>query len=253
MHCGDAYTHVSRYVCIQGPYNETGHLQVAGQAPLNECNFNEQERRYYLTPNAPFAPSCLMGVPGAFSGKQLGAGLCPLLGVDNVYCQGADCAPLSAECFPGITEFMMTRYWMIFFVLTILLVLALIRFHVARWMHPETVQYPYDRVICSVMPAFILILSFQHVFAFFYGTNYSVKDVALNMEALEGFLPSSVGSFLSVTGVVYGLLSAQVVNIVHEKFVSIRNALSEELASCQQVSVLIKSISTRGASNSFTY
>jgi hypothetical protein len=187
-----------------------------------------------------------MGVPGAFSAKQLGEGLCPLLGVDNVYCEGADCAPLSAECFPGITEYVMSRYWIIFVVMTSALMLILILLSLEHWVYPEKVQYPYDKGICSVIPAYVLIIFGQQIFALFYGTNYSFEDVTVDLPLVAQFLPTADGSYLTVVGVVYGLLVAQIVSIVQEKFVSIRNALSEELASCQQVSVLIKSVSTRG-------
>jgi len=187
-----------------------------------------------------------MGVPGAFSERQLGEGLCPLLGVDNVYCQGSSCAPLSAECFPGIVELVMSRYWILFLTLAIVLVFMLLYLSIEHRRYPEKVQYPYDKVICSVLPAFGMILCTGHINAFFYGTNYNVDDLTIDVPLIAQFLPTADGSYLAVVGVVYGLLIAQIIAIVHEKFVSIRNALSEELASCQQVSVLIKSISTKG-------
>jgi len=232
---------------IHGPYNASGHLQIAGQsAGLNECSFNTVDGRYYFTPNFPFVPSCFMGAPGSFHAKHLGEGLCPLRGVDSIYCEGEGCIPTSVECYPSITPFMMTRYWILFLILALVLTLWLVWLHVEHILYPEKVQYPYDKAIASMVPAYILILFVQQVYAFFYGTNYSFDDVTLVEPVANKFLGTAIGSYLTVVGVMYGLLVAQIVGIVHEKFVSIRNALSEELASCQQVSVLIKSISVKG-------
>jgi hypothetical protein len=187
-----------------------------------------------------------VGSPGTFRATQLGEGLCPLYGQDNVFCVGTGCAPSSVECFPGIKEFMISRYWIVFVVLTCMLLLVLVWLHLEHRLYPNKVQYPYDKAICSTLPAYILILFAQQIIAFFYGTNYSFRDISVVEPTILTYLGTTAGSFLTVVGVVYGLLIAQIVGIVHEKFVTIRNALSEELASCQQVSVLIKSIAVKG-------
>jgi hypothetical protein len=100
-----------------------------------------------------------------------------------------------------------------------------------------------------MLPATIIIGFGQYLDPLAYGTNYKLQDTTFVVSTVLELLPTAGGSYLGVVGVVYGLLIAQIVNIVHEKFVSVRNALSEELASCQQVSVLIKSIATKSKLN----
>ena len=89
---------------IHGPYDATGSLITALSGRLDECNFDALTNKYHFTPDAPYGPICLVGVPLPSSSSYtdvITTALCPVGGIDNIYCEGAHCEPaVQEECVP---------------------------------------------------------------------------------------------------------------------------------------------------------
>ena len=80
---------------ILGPYDTSGNLVTS--ISLSACNFDMFANAYRFTPDAPYAPTCLVGKtlndPFLSSTTSSTSGICPKNGIDNVYCSGPTCKP----------------------------------------------------------------------------------------------------------------------------------------------------------------
>ena len=83
----------------------------------------------------------------------------------------------------------------------------------------------------------LLILAFgdRLLLEIFYGRDVKPGD-------LKDYLNDAVGNYLSVIGLVYGLLVAQLLGMAHARKDSIRSALASELSGVHRILVLLREI-----------
>jgi len=227
---------------IFGPYNSTGQLQVAGEGEvLDECNFDSRTRRYHITANSPFFPSCLVGKPGSFESIVTPQGMCSTT-PQSRFCTGSSCRPNYTKVPSSTPRFIMDAVWTVVLVIACILLCILLATFAYRLVFPSSFLYPSEKIILSVLPALVMLLASQSVLKLFFGQSRDQYDYDLDMVPIDTYLNEAVASFLTVTGVLYSLIVSQLFTLINEKFVNIRDALGDELASCRQIVLCIKAI-----------
>mmetsp|Transcript_9047 Transcript_9047/g.13595 ORF Transcript_9047/g.13595 Transcript_9047/m.13595 type:complete len:820 (+) Transcript_9047:212-2671(+) len=228
---------------IYGPYNSTGQLQVAGEGgALDDCNFDSRTQRYYITANAPFVPACLVGELGSFQSTVIPQGLCPSKGVDSVWCNGPGCQPKHHAVNSTVEPFRADIKWFLTLSITCVLLFILVGSTYRRIFYPELFHYPAEKIVNSMLPAFLLLLVLQPLYKVYFGDSSAAEDYTINYSPISTYLNEAIGSFLTVSGVLYSLIVSQLFSLINEKFKNIRDALGDELASCRQIVLCIKAI-----------
>jgi hypothetical protein len=228
---------------IFGPYADCGTLKLGASAGadsnLDECNFDAKTQRYHLTPNAPFAPPCLVGDKGSYS-DTIVPKRCPTTGIKNAFCFGEQCVlspPVACTSVAWVT-------WLnvMYIVLLVITAAFLVHHHVIFYKQIEaavtgTWYTPAFITIMSVVSSWILLLCYQPLMQAFYGKE-------LDMDSIDKYLNDSAASYLSVAGLVYGLVIAQIFSQVQDRLLAIKMAIAEELSGIHRVALLVGGIAT---------
>ena len=226
---------------IYGPYNVSGDLQVAGSSDLDECLFSAKHQRYHFTANAPFSPPCLVGNLGDFSSKQVNEGICPV--VDSAFCSGDKCQPVSLDCEYVPKGFVFGTHEYAHVAYSVILVLWFTSIKISKYIHPKECYYPFDNVILSILPATLFLLGNQLLYKAYYGVDRSdMGNFDLDIEAININLSAGSNSFLCVTGLLYSLITTQVLLMTNDKLKKIQDSLCDELSGCRQVVLCLQAI-----------
>jgi hypothetical protein len=227
---------------IHGPYHvESGALMTTSD--LDECNYDDDSKVYYFTPDYPFAPTCLVGQVGTYSNSLMHEGVCPKYGIDNVYCEGEGCNPENQECEPRKVPYDYSVLWW-FTAFCAILMAVYVTYSLFYFVFIDNHPYPLRVAIFTVCPAFVLLLSVQNILKAFYGLPTDIPgDFAIDVAVFEQHANEVVGSYLSVVGVLYSLVVAHLLGSANTKFVEITNDLIKEVATVERLLQLINTIS----------
>jgi len=231
---------------IYGPYNATGHLQVAvgagsvGLGSLDECNFDHVSRQYHFTPNYPFAPSCLVGsARGSFKDTLLHKGQCSQE-VENTYCIGSNCRPNQMETCDASdvmdAQVSNVSNWANLTVLCVLVAVVFWDVWNICMDSSNDVEVPrYSLVALAVMPAVLMIVVFEPLLTYFYGASGITPDETASLN-------DASNGYLAATGVIYGLFTSNLMGNANLKYSGIANNFHEELSGCLEVVLCIKAL-----------
>ena len=180
---------------------------------------------------------------GNYSDVISNEGVCPVAGFEMAYCAGDNCIPQNQQCEDGDSPFLYDCHFIFTLCVTGSLIILFYHFFVLskRMEHASSIGgvYPYDKVIFSVLPAFLILANTQLLFRLFYGTG---NEYELDSEAIDEFLNPSVSSFLKVTGVLYSILVAQIFVMTQAKFKLIRDSIGQEVSALRRTVVSIRNV-----------
>ncbi len=228
---------------IYGPYDENSNLVTTSD--LDKCNFHAATKRYYFTPDYPYAPTCLVGHRGSYeeyitSGS--GQSICPKQGISNTYCSGPFCKPQSSECDDTSTLTFDGALTVIVFVLLSFNVIYL-GYFLFDFMSNDQHPYPNRVAALSVLPSFVMLISYPFVMKLFYGVDGALSgDFSLDQDKINEYLNATVSSYLAVIGVIYSLVVAHLLNMANNKAILIREHYVKELAGLKGITQLIKAM-----------
>jgi len=94
---------------------------------------------------------------------------------------------------------------------------------------------PYLIAAVTVLPAFLTLALLQLILKSFYFDGTRLDAVDHFNSLTEEYLNDVSGAFLSVAGVVYGIVSAHLLSMAYDRYHNIEEALREELGHLHQV------------------
>lgn len=234
---------------IFGPYDATGVLAQTGP-----CGFVAD--RYHVTA-ADGLPQCTVGDHFGLVESAVLSRRCPLAGLETAYCaDGAMCVleppePLKA-CEKDRNKNALMPVWPLvaLFILLLLYVAICSRKTISYFVHmhmsprvatmlcptprgPRAQLSPGAVSVLSVLVSLLLVALQDEVVRLFYQRNSDKKDKYVN---------DALGAFLSIVGVLYALVVAQVLGTAYERRATIRACLSEELAAIHALAMLVASL-----------
>jgi uncharacterized membrane protein YgcG len=136
-----------------------------------------------------------------------------------------------------------TLWWCFLSIGMLVLLTVLLHTFCNDFLPDALAAYPVSKCGLSVLPSFVILVILQPVMKELYGVDKkSSSDYTLMGDVMDEYLNASINSFLSVAGVLYSLVVAQVFLVTNEKFRRVGELIGHELAACQRVVLCIKSM-----------
>ena len=222
-----------------GPYDASGALRTS--ATLGPCNFDVATRRYHVSPDPPYAPVCLRGSAIGSVAASMTAARCPLRGLESAYCEGACALDPPAPCPGGGTAAALPAVYAALFVACLLGALWGSRGAIKRSFDDFKARRlrgarppPWATAALSSLGSLVLLACAPRLMRTIYRNNGAKADAYQN---------DAAASYLSVAGLVYGLVLAQTLSVASERLAAIQAHLAAECAGLHRTFLLIAALS----------
>ena len=100
----------------------------------------------------------------------------------------------------------------------------------------------------TVLPSFAILAWMDDILRAVYWDPYRHDATEIFAQKIDTYLNDISGAFLSVSGVVYGIICAHLLSMANERFGGIEESLREELGHLYQIIQMVKTIKTNSSS-----